>query len=103
VTGSLPLGLSLRALVAQTRANFTWYLLRDSEMIFWALCIPIFFLIVFSYALGGGGTRQTSTFLTAGLIGAQVLSSGFFGVGAMLTLGLMPSGVPDTDTGPVPA
>jgi hypothetical protein len=30
-------------------------------------------------------------------------AAGFFGVGAMLTLGLMPSGVPDTDTGPVPA
>ncbi len=83
-TGALPGSFALRALWAQIRANFTWYLLRDSEMIFWALGIPVFFLVVFSYALGSGGTKQTSTFLVAGLIGAQVLSSGFFGIGAML-------------------
>ncbi len=74
---------ALRVLVAQTRANFTWYFWRDGEMIFWSLVIPIFFLFIFSFALGGG-TRQTSTFLVPGLIGAQVLSSGFWGVGAML-------------------
>jgi ABC transporter DrrB family efflux protein len=71
-------------LFAQTRANFTWYFWRDGEMIFWSLAIPIFFLLIFSFALGGGNTRQTSTFLVPGLIGAQVLSSGFWGVGAML-------------------
>src|SRR5262249_2908049 len=64
--------------------NFIWYFLRDGEMIFWSLAIPVFFLFVFSYALGYGSTRQTSTFLVPGLIGAQVLSSGFWGVGAML-------------------
>jgi hypothetical protein len=30
-------------------------------------------------------------------------AAGFFGVGAMLTLGLLPSGVPDVDAGLVPA
>ncbi|MDQ2857395.1 MAG: ABC transporter permease [Candidatus Eremiobacteraeota bacterium] len=75
---------SLRVLAAQTRANFIWYFLRDGEMIFWSLAFPVFFLFVFSFALGGGSTRQTSTFLVPGLIGAQVLSSGFWGVGAML-------------------
>ncbi len=74
----------LRILLAQTRANFVWYFLRDGEMIFWSLAIPVFFLFVFSFALGGGSTKQTSTFLIPGLIGAQVLSSGFWGVGAML-------------------
>jgi ABC-type multidrug transport system permease subunit len=74
----------LRVLLAQTRANFIWYFLRDGEMIFWSLAIPVFFLFIFSFALGGGSTRQTSTFLIPGLIGAQVLSSGFWGVGAML-------------------
>ncbi len=75
---------ALPMLYAQTRANFIWYFLRDGEMIFWSLAFPIFFLFVFSFALGGGSTRQTSTFLVPGLIGAQVLSSGFWGVGAML-------------------
>jgi len=75
---------TVRVLGAQTRANFTWYFWRDSEMIFWSLAIPLFFLFVFSFALGGGNTRSTSSFLVPGLIGAQVLSSGFWGVGAML-------------------
>jgi ABC-type multidrug transport system permease subunit len=74
----------LRMLLAQTRMNFIWYFVRDGEMIFWSLAIPVFFLVVFSYALGYGSTRQTSTWLVPGLIGAQVLSSGFWGVGAML-------------------
>jgi ABC-type multidrug transport system permease subunit len=74
----------LRMLAAQTRANFTWYFWRDSEMVFWSLAIPVFFLLVFSFALGGGSTQRTSTFLVPGIIGAQVLSSGFWGVGAML-------------------
>jgi ABC-2 type transport system permease protein len=74
----------LRMLVTQTRMNFIWYFARDGEMIFWSLAIPVFFLVVFSYALGYGSTRQTSTWLVPGLIGAQVLSSGFWGVGAML-------------------
>jgi ABC-2 type transport system permease protein len=53
-------------------------------MVFWSLAIPVFFLLVFSFALGGNSTRLTSTFLVPGVIGAQVLSSGFWGVGAML-------------------
>ena len=73
-----------RVLFEQTRANFIWYFFRDTEMVFWSLAIPVFFLFVFSFALGGGSTRTTSTFLVPGLIGAQVLSSGFWGVGAML-------------------
>ena len=66
---------------AQTRANFTWYFVRDTEMIFWSIGIPIFFLLVFSFAFGG---KNASVFLLPGVIGAQVLSSGFWGVGAML-------------------
>jgi len=84
VSGTTSPRAVLRVLGAQTRANFIWYFWRDSEMIFWSLAIPVFFLFVFSFALGGGGTRGTSTFLVPGLIGAQVLSSGFWGVGAML-------------------
>jgi len=75
---------ALRLLYLQTRADFVWYFLRDGEMIFWSLAFPVFFLFVFSFALGSGSTRTTSTFLVPGLIGAQVLSSGFWGVGAML-------------------
>jgi ABC-type multidrug transport system permease subunit len=75
---------ALRMLAAQTRVNFIWYFWRDSEMVFWSLAIPVFFLLVFSFALGGGSTMRTSTFLVPGIIGAQVLSSGFWGVGAML-------------------
>ncbi len=75
---------TLRMLAVQTRMNFIWYFWRDGEMIFWSLAIPLFFLFVFSYALGYGSTKQTSTFLVPGLIGAQVLSSGFWGVGAQL-------------------
>jgi ABC-2 type transport system permease protein len=75
---------SLRLLYVQTRMDFVWYFARDGEMVFWSLAFPIFFLFVFSFALGSGSTRQTSTFLVPGLIGAQVLSSGFWGVGAML-------------------
>jgi ABC-type multidrug transport system permease subunit len=75
---------ALRMLFVQTRADFVWYFWRDGEMVFWSLAFPVFFLFVFSFALGGGSSRQTSTFLIPGLIGAQVLSSGFWGVGAML-------------------
>ncbi len=75
---------ALRLLFAQTRANFVWYFLRDGEMIFWSLAIPVFFLFTFSFAFGGSNTRATSTYLVPGIIGAQVLSSGFWGVGAML-------------------
>jgi ABC-2 type transport system permease protein len=75
----------LRLLYVQTRADFVWYFWRDGEMIFWSLAFPVFFLFVFSFALGGGSARQTSTFLVPGLIGAQVFSSGFWGVGAMLS------------------
>jgi ABC-type multidrug transport system permease subunit len=75
----------LRLLFVQTRADFVWYFWRDGEMVFWSLAFPVFFLFVFSFALGGGSSRQTSTFLVPGLIGAQVFSSGFWGVGAMLS------------------
>lgn len=71
-------------LVEQTRMNFVWYFWRDGEMIFWSLAIPVFFLIVFSFALGMGSAKRASTFLVPGLIAAQVFSSGFWGVGAML-------------------
>ena len=75
---------ALRVLGAQTRMNFLWYFVRDGEMIFWSIAFPLFFLFVFSFALGTGSTKMTSTFLIPGLIGAQVLSSGFWGIGAML-------------------
>ena len=74
----------LRMLLVQTRMNFIWYLLRDGEMVFWALGMPLFFLFLFSFAFGFGSTRAASAFLVPGIIGAQVLSSGFWGVGAQL-------------------
>jgi ABC-2 type transport system permease protein len=73
-----------RMLLAQTRMNFVWYFWRDGEMIFWSLAIPVFFLVVFSFALGMGSAQRASAFLVPGLIAAQVFSSGFWGVGAML-------------------
>ncbi|TAM58611.1 ABC transporter permease [bacterium] len=75
---------TLRMLLAQTKMNFVWYLFRDGEMMFWALAMPIFFLVLFSFAFGFGNTTQASAFLVPGLIGAQVLTLGFFGVGVML-------------------
>ena len=72
-------------LLAQTRMNFVWYFWRDGEMIFWSLAFPLFFLFVFSFAFGTGSTQGTSRWLIPGLIGAQVLSSGFWGIGAMLS------------------
>jgi len=74
----------LRMLLAQTKMNFVWYLFRDGEMMFWALAMPLFFLVLFSFAFGFGNTTKASAFLVPGLIGAQVLSLGFFGVGVML-------------------
>jgi ABC-2 type transport system permease protein len=74
----------LRMFITQTRMNFTWYFRRDGEMIFWTLAMPVFFLVLFSFAFSSGPSAQTSTFLVPGIIGAQVLSSGFWGVGVML-------------------
>jgi len=73
-----------RMFVTQTRMNFTWYFLRDGEMMFWTLAMPVFFLVLFSFAFSSGPSTRTSTFLVPGIIGAQVLSSGFWGVGVML-------------------
>jgi ABC-2 type transport system permease protein len=70
--------------LTQTRMNFTWYFQRDGEMIFWTLAMPVFFLVLFSFAFSSGPSARTSTFLVPGIIGAQVLSSGFWGVGVML-------------------
>ena len=74
----------LRMFVAQTEANFTWYFWRDGEMVFWSLAMPVFFLVLFSFAFMSGSTSKSSAFLVPGIIGAQVLSSGFWGVGVML-------------------
>jgi|HubBroStandDraft_6_1064221.scaffolds.fasta_scaffold204523_2 ABC-2 type transport system permease protein len=74
----------LRMFLVQTKMNFLWYLLRDGEMMFWTLAMPVFFLVLFSFAFSNGQSRQASAFLVPGIIGAQVLSSGFWGVGVML-------------------
>jgi ABC-2 type transport system permease protein len=68
----------------QTRMNLTWYFRRDGEMMFWTLAMPVFFLVFFSFAFASGPSARTSTFLVPGIIGAQVLSSGFWGIGVML-------------------
>jgi ABC-2 type transport system permease protein len=73
----------LRMFVVQTQMHFRWYFLRDGEMMFWTLAMPVFFLILFSFAFSTG-SRSASSFLVPGVIGAQVLSSGFWGVGVML-------------------
>ena len=74
----------LRMFAVQTRMNFTWYFRRDGEMVFWTLAMPVFFLVLFSFAFSNGSGSQSSAFLVPGIIGAQVLSSGFWGVGVML-------------------
>ncbi len=74
----------LRMFAVQTKANFVWYFRRDGEMVFWTLAMPVFFLVLFSFAFMNGNTSRSSAFLVPGIIGAQVLSSGFWGVGVML-------------------
>jgi ABC-2 type transport system permease protein len=74
----------LRMFVTQTKMHFLWYFRRDGEMIFWTLAMPVFFLVLFSFAFSDGITSKSSAFLVPGIIGAQVLSSGFWGVGVML-------------------
>ena len=74
----------LRMFVVQTKMNFKWYFLRDGEMMFWTMAMPVFFLVFFSFAFSQGPSKAASTFLVPGIIGAQVLSSGFWGVGVML-------------------
>lgn len=74
----------LRMLAVQTRMHFLWYFRRDGEMIFWTLAMPVFFLVLFSYAFSTGSNAGAARFLVPGIIGAQVLSSGFWGVGVML-------------------
>jgi len=74
----------LRMFLVQTKAHFVWYFRRDGEMMFWSLAMPVFFLVLFSFAFMNGNTSRSSAFLVPGIIGAQVLSSGFWGVGVML-------------------
>lgn len=74
----------LRMFLVQTRMHFVWYFRRDGEMIFWTLAMPVFFLVLFSFAFSSGDNSGSSSFLVPGIIGAQVLSSGFWGVGVML-------------------
>ncbi|MGP6192372.1 MAG: ABC transporter permease [Vulcanimicrobiaceae bacterium] len=74
----------LRMFLVQTQMHFRWYFLRDGEMMFWTLAMPVFFLVLFSFAFATGPSSSASSFLVPGIIGAQVLSSGFWGVGVML-------------------
>ena len=73
-----------RMFATQTKMHFLWYFRRDGEMMFWTLAMPVFFLVLFSFAFSDGRSSTSSTFLVPGIIGAQVLSSGFWGVGVML-------------------
>lgn len=74
----------LRMFYVQTKMHFLWYFRRDGEMMFWTLAMPVFFLVLFSFAFSTGPNSKSSAFLVPGIIGAQVLSSGFWGVGVML-------------------
>ena len=74
----------LRMFMVQTKMNFLWYFKRDGEMVFWTLAMPVFFLVILSFAFAQGPTATVAGFLVPGIIGAQVLSSGFWGVGVML-------------------
>jgi ABC-2 type transport system permease protein len=74
----------LRMFLVQTKMHFIWYFRRDGEMMFWTLAMPVFFLVLFSFAFSDGPNARSSTFLVPGIIGAQVLSSGFWGIGVML-------------------
>jgi ABC-2 type transport system permease protein len=74
----------MRMFLVQTKMNFLWYFRRDGEMMFWTLAMPVFFLVLFSFAFSQGPSSRSASFLVPGIIGAQVLSSGFWGVGVML-------------------
>ena len=74
----------MRMFLIQTKMNFLWYFRRDGEMMFWTLAMPVFFLVLFSFAFAQGPSSRSASFLVPGIIGAQVLSSGFWGVGVML-------------------
>jgi ABC-2 type transport system permease protein len=74
----------LRMFAIQTKMHFVWYFRRDGEMMFWTLAMPVFFLVLFSFAFSSGPNSGSAKFLVPGIIGAQVLSSGFWGVGVML-------------------
>jgi hypothetical protein len=50
----------LRMFLTQTRMNFTWYFQRDGEMIFWTLAMPVFFLVLFSFAFSSGPSTPPS-------------------------------------------
>src|SRR6202043_751094 len=50
----------LRMFLVQTKMHFVWYFRRDGEMIFWTLVMPVFFLVLFSYAFSDGTTSRSS-------------------------------------------
>ena len=56
----------LRMFLVQTKMHFVWYFRRDGEMIFWTLVMPVFFLVLFSYAFFLHGF--TGLAITAGCI-----------------------------------
>jgi ABC-2 type transport system permease protein len=74
----------VRMFAIQTKMNVLWYFRRDGEMMFWTLAMPVFFLVLFSFAFSQGPSSRAASFLVPGIIGAQVLSSGFWGIGVML-------------------
>ena len=56
----------LRMFLTQTKMNFVWYFQRDGEMIFWTLAMPVFFLVLFSFAFSTGPNSGASSFLVPG-------------------------------------
>ena len=58
----------LRMFLVQTKMHFVWYFRRDGEMMFWTLAMPVFFLVLFSFAFSDGSQSRSSAFLVPGII-----------------------------------
>ena len=58
----------LRMFLIQTKAHFVWYFRRDGEMMFWTLAMPVFFLVLFSFAFSSGpNTGSCATAMTVSM------------------------------------
>ena len=58
--------IALRMFLVQTKMNFVWYFVRDGELIFWTLAMPVFFLVLFSFAFSSGPNSGSSGFWCRG-------------------------------------
>ena len=75
----------MKALVAQTRVEFTLFL-RDKAVLFFSLSLPLMSVVFFAYLNRGSqvGTASYSSFLIAGGIGMVLSSAAFENLSTML-------------------